>query len=244
MDDARQILQESAAMLDRMQSTDRDRARQRMRADGPGALTSYEVGLLGDEYRAHVRQRAASQKAAQEAARYRATVTRALRPDDITFRNDLLRRLNQHAIDLVVRHGLTVRVSPDGGGWQSGTTVCVPLPVSEAAYAVTLHEMGHALCPDADSRQYANLIEGGHIYAVGGEVGAWRWATKHALVWTCEMQERLYESLLHHPAYRGATEDERWDMSTLLRSACLRVMGKTWTFGQLDERCANLRERP
>jgi hypothetical protein len=40
------------------------------------------------------------------------------------------------------------------------------------------------------------------------------------------MQERMYQSLQHHPAFRAATPDDRWAMSTCLSSACLPRHGQ------------------
>lgn len=247
-DEGARLQWESAARLEKMHDDDRERARQRMRAD-PEALTDYERRLLGREYRDFVRRRdadrQAAQEAAQSAARYRDTVTRSLRPAGIQFRNDLLPRLNQHAIDLAVRHGLTVQRSTNSGGWavQETRTISVPPVVSEETYAVALHEIGHVVSPDADSRQYRNFVEGDALHSLDGELGAWRWAYKHAMVWTLEMQERLYRSLVANPAFRAATDDERWRMGALLTSACLRIEGPTWTFVQLENARAAVRGR-
>jgi hypothetical protein len=239
MDDEREWLRASQASLERMQNIDRDRARARLRTV-PDALTDYEQRLLGVEYSTVMRRRAAEQTAARER---RPSASAALRPTGIIFRNPLLARLNAHAIDLVVRAGLRARRSPDGGGWACAETrtISVPLPINEAGYAVTLHEVAHLTDAQSDSRQFRNWIEDGRLLSVPGELNAWRWAVAHALEWRLEMQEQLYASLQHHPAYRRATADERSEMSLLLSSACFRVTGPTWTFGQLDAKCAAVR---
>jgi hypothetical protein len=55
------------------------------------------------------------------------------------------------------------------------------------------------------------------------------------------MQDRLFSSLASYAA--GATPAERAEMVNLLTSACLRVTGPTWTFGELEERCAAIDAR-
>ncbi len=157
----------------------------------------------------------------------RLAVTAAIRPNGIRFRTGLLEQLNDHAIALAVQHGITVTRSHDGPSWgsQELKQICASAVTSDETYCVFLHEVGHVVSPEADSRQYRNFVEKGFLYAAGGELGAWRFAVKHALTWTAAMQHRLEESLQHHPAFTGATPDEEDAIVDLRAWARARVSG-------------------
>jgi hypothetical protein len=90
-----------------------------------------------------------------------------------------------------------------------------------------LHEVGHIVDPDADSSQYLYTLEhvGGRMsqLAAGGELGAWKWAVEHALIWTAAMQDRLEASLRNHPAFTRATRSDAAALSPCItcgRSSC------------------------
>ncbi len=116
---------------------------------------------------------------------------------------------------------------------------------SEENYAVVLHELGHLVGPDGDSRQCPHVkTTGTHssVIAPSGEIGAWRWAAATALVWTRDMQDCLFESL---QTYRdAATFDERFAMSMCSAEAALRITDRPLTFGELREQSALLRGSP
>jgi hypothetical protein len=243
----RQLRQESEALLDKLQASDRVRARLRLKTAGPHALSDYERRLLGVEYQAERRHKPLPLP--PQAPSPRELVVKELCPHGITFRTPLLQQLNDHAVMLAVQHGITVKRTRDGHGWahQEARVIHAPAVTNEETYAVCLHEMGHIVSPAGDSRQYTYVIKshGDHasLVAPAGEVGAWRWAVDNAVVWTREMQQRLYESLKSY-AY-SATEDERNQMCSCLISACGRMVGRAWgTFAELDAKCADLRGCP
>ena len=146
----------------------------------------------------------------------RVAVETALTPRGIVFRNALLARLNAHAIELCLQHRITAVRSADTGAraHQEARRIVTPAVTNEENYAVTLHELGHILSPDGDSRQYSHVIKDDTMIAVGGELGAWRWAVEHALVWTKPMWDRMYASLLSYR--RRATPAEADEMVQLL----------------------------
>ena len=153
----------------------------------------------------------------------RVAAATALTPRGIVFRTPLLARLNAHAIELCLQHRITATRSADTGGRAhlEARRIVTPAVTNEAHYAVTLHEIGHVVSPDGDSRQYTHVIADDTMIAVGGELGAWRWAVDHALAWTQPMQDRMYGSLLRHR--QRATPAEVGEMVQLLVSASLRV---------------------
>jgi hypothetical protein len=67
-------------------------------------------------------------------------------------------------------------------------------PYAELAYAVSLHELGHA----ATRYQSVALSDYYRQNPIPCEVNAWKWAKAHALVWTPEMQDRMRDSLEAH----------------------------------------------
>ena len=167
----------------------------------------------------------------------------AVRPRDIEFRSIHLDSLNRHVIALAIQHGVNVVARQVGGGGcahAATRTIEIPPVTDETSYAVALHEFGHLLSPDGDSRQYRHVISGNSLIAIGGEIGAWRWALKHAQVWTRGMQDELYRCLL---AYAGAAadDDERFDISSCVTQAALKIADKPWTFKKLNEACASIR---
>jgi hypothetical protein len=240
MNNDRQFLRESAAWLEAMREDDRERARAKY-ISAPASLTAYERDLLADDLWWR-QQQAAAERCRAEVDQLRQDVTAALRPAGIVFRSALLERLNAHAIDVVVQHGIRVSRSPDGGGLahQEERRITVPPATSEEWYAVVLHEVGHIVEPTADSRQYRAIVdtEKGWLLSPLGEVGAWTWAAQHALVWTVAMQDRLFLGLERHAS--SASDDERHAMAQCLTRACLRITGKTWTFGELNEKHGRL----
>ena len=153
----------------------------------------------------------------------RVAVETALTPSGIVFRNELLPRLNAHAIELCVQHGVTAVRSADthGRAFQEARRILTPPVTNEENYAVTLHELGHIVSPEGDSRQYTHVITDDALIAVQGELGAWRWAVAHALVWTKAMQGQMYAALL---SYRHrATPAEADAMVRLLMHAHSRI---------------------
>ena len=148
----------------------------------------------------------------------------ALTPRGIVFRSVRLADLNRHAVDLMAQHGVTARRATDTRGLADpeGRSITTPAVTDEATYAVCLHELAHVVDPDADSRQYPHHIAGGCRIAVGGELGAWRWAHAHAKVWTQPMQDRMYASLLSYR--RHATPAEAAAMVDLLVRASLSIV--------------------
>lgn len=53
----------------------------------------------------------------------------------------------------------------------------LPVPITDSAYAICLHELGHALG------------------RTSSELEAWRWARRHALYWTDEMERAMDKGL-------------------------------------------------
>jgi hypothetical protein len=148
----------------------------------------------------------------------------ALTPRGIVFRNDLLPRLNTHAVDLAVQHGVTVRraTNTHGRADPEGRTITCPAVTDDATYAVFLHELAHVVDPDADSRQFPHHVSDTSLIAVGGELGAWAWAVKHALVWTKPMQEKMHASLLSYRQH--ATPADVTAMAALLVRASMTIV--------------------
>jgi hypothetical protein len=98
------------------------------------------------------RKAAEESKAAQ--ARDRVPVEAALCPTGIVFGNSLLQELNQHAIDVAVRYGITVEADERGEcGWANWEKreISVSAGTSEITYAILLHEVAHIVDPEADS---------------------------------------------------------------------------------------------
>lgn len=232
LEDGRQIRAASDTLLEEMHERDRVRALARLEA-GEG-LTDYERGLVGihairnrqaiDNHRRDVlaQQQASEQR---EAAR-REAVASAIRPSDIVFRSENLERLNAHAISLAVERGLTVVCSGVGGDascTQDSRTITCPPVTDESSYATFLHEFGHTM-PAGDSRQYRHCVTSTNLIAIGGEVGAWRWAIDHALRWTRDMADVLCQSLTSYLAH-ATTSDEREAIADCIACSQARVSG-------------------
>ena len=188
----------------------------------------------------------------QEAARHKAEMRRqavvaAITPRHIVWRHPLFERLNAHAVTLALQYRLRVIRREDGGGCADAErrTIWTPAVVNEAAYAVFLHEVGHAVDPQADSRQYADAVimavpgTPSALVSMQGEIHAWRWAVAHALVWTVAMQNRMYEGLLGY-AGRGSTREQRFQMWSALTVAAGRIADGCWA--DVDDKRARLVE--
>jgi hypothetical protein len=176
------------------------------------------------------------QHRAEQNARHYACA--ALRPKGIEFRTPFLERLNGHAINLAVEHGISIVrcANRDARTYQEARQIYAPAVTNEQTYSTFLHEVGHLLSPAADSRQYRNHETETCLISPLGEIGAWRWAVTNALQWTLEMHENLSASLTTYASH--ATPDERIEMMALVQWACVNVTGPTWTFGELGAKCA------
>jgi hypothetical protein len=241
-----------ADMIDKSVWTDLNFAKRLMVADeklrnAPASLTDADIENLdkyyGNERQARSAREAARAKGDPQANRKRAAVVAALRPKGITFRTAELEQLNDHAIELALLHDVSVKRRTSGNGGSAcfeQRLIETPPVTNEAAYAVFIHELGHIVDPEADSRQYPNIITKTKTISIEGEVGAWRWAVKNALRWTAEMQNRLYEGLTGYQVHAASLE-QRDLMADCLKTSCLRIVDRPWTFAELDARCAAIR---
>jgi hypothetical protein len=233
-------LAESQARLEQMQESDRRRAAARLEREGLGALDDYHRKLLG----LPTREREAREQA--EANRAQATrrkeIAERLRPNGIVFRSEFIEKLCEHAIDLVVKHGITnVYLQHDGGGaaYQESRSISVPPVTNESSYATVLHEIGHLVDPEADSRQHRNVVRKNERLSSDGEIGAWFFAAKNALTWTREMHDDMYYALGVY--YKDlATEDELERIKSFVQWSGLRIADRPLTWDQLQRQCGNL----
>jgi len=86
-----------------------------------------------------------------------------------------------HIADLLKDNDIRHRRTPSGtaGAWTNAREVQNILPVKdEVSYATALHEIGHILLGDQQSR-----------FLVVQERGAWDWAEQNALDWTPAMEK-------------------------------------------------------
>lgn len=231
------FLSESEALLERLRATDIAWARRRF--EKGEALSDRDREVLGvaatvqhsdhdDDHDARV-----------------ARVIKAIRPKGIQFRSELLQRLNDHAADLAVRHNIIVERSEDRWcAFQEERRISVPAVTNEYSYATFLHEVGHIVSPDADSRQYANKVADVSGYpgliSVPGEIGAWHWAVANALTWTREMQDSLFRGLKFYNRHHMTDDDDVQPMRDLVRFAWERVDGRNWSTEALDQRLSEL----
>ncbi len=238
----------SQERLEAMLENDRERAATRLAVHGLSSLSDYERNVLlkWDPRLVAARQQQRSrEKAAEELADRRRWATAVLRPNEIVFRSILLQQLNEHAIELVVKHAINVRRNHDTGGraFSETRTIHVPPVTNEDTYTTLLHECGHVLSTDADSQQFRYVVAkvNGHDSMVSpdGEIGACSWAAANAITWTRGMQDHIFGTLLFYSKF--ATSDERERMVTFVQSAAMKVKGLPWTFGELAEKCALLR---
>jgi hypothetical protein len=232
-------MEASEVFLRRLQESSRATARKKLETD-PKSLSEYERQLLGLDYEPAAPRSRTPQPGPRDLA------IAALCPKDIVFRDPFLKSLNDHVVDLVVRYGIAVKRRPYGSGgaaYNETREISIPPITNESSYCTALHEIGHIVDPDGDSRQYKHVImavgdEPNAMVAPGGEIGAWIWAYRNALKWTLPMQEQMCRSLKYYASQ--ATPDERVSMAMCIRSACLKVTGPTWTFGQLESKCAEV----
>lgn len=124
--------------------------------------------------------------------------------------------LGQHAIDLAVECRISHEPKYIGANASTERRIvrCEPV-LSEPAYAVFLHELGHVVEPKADALQQRHIIDQSGISAPLAECGAWAWAILHTYrspddpetpLWTMPMHDRLNKSI---STYRhDATPDE------------------------------------
>lgn len=217
-------------------------------------LSPYERDLIPvDEYVAFVRdehRRRAREAEAAALKQKRLATIQKLRPAGIVFRTPHLAQLNAHAIALCEAHDVAVELQYDGGGAAHyGTrSVSVPPVTNEDSYAVVLHELGHLLSIEADSRQHRHVIStregmpsGGGMVAPLGEAGAWRWAVAHAKTWTRAMHDHLANSLGHNYVASYAVNDtERALLADVVRESAFKIADKPITFAQLDAVCRSI----
>lgn len=172
-----------------------------------------------DAVEAHARR---DRDAKAEAQRYRDDVIAALRPKDIVFRNSVLETLNDHAIELALEHRIQVIAGGLGiKGSACNRTITVPPVTNFESYACVLHEIGHEVSPEGDSRQFRYVVIDKHLIAIGGEIGAWRWAVSHAKWWMSAMQREMCSALTSYSPH--ATPDERTQMADFIKWANARV---------------------
>jgi hypothetical protein len=89
--------------------------------------------------------------------------------------------MHRHILHLLKHHRIRHSRSQSraGGAWIVAREVCNILPVtSEVSYATALHEIGHILGRDQESR-----------FVVERERGAWDWARQEASTWTPAMEQ-------------------------------------------------------
>lgn len=238
----RRWLRESEQFLEEMQERGRVRARQRLKS-APETLSEYDRQLLGPEVPV---PQVTSSAEPREAASRRKCVADVLTPRGIVFRNLHNEQLNAHAITLALEHHIAVvRCHYDEArAEQEARRAHVPAVTNDQTYAVFLHEVGHVVSPEADSRQYRHAVEKiddsarQALLSPLGEIGAWRFAVTHALTWSAEMQAEMYRCLSSYVP--TATDDERWAMRCFVTEAALKIKDKPWTFGELAENCDRL----
>jgi hypothetical protein len=207
----------------------RSMALERLKA-APDAVSEYDRYLLGDDFEREraivLRAKAEREAAAAAVQRRRNELTAALRPAEIVFRNAHLERLNADVIETALRHNIRVRPVAMGQGafaYSSERLIACPPVTNEFTYAVALHEIGHLVSPDGDSSQYRYVVAEKSCVAIGGEVGAWRWAVAHAgNNWSTEMQGRLYDAMKDYATFANSN-DERLEIAELIHWASRRV---------------------
>jgi hypothetical protein len=230
-DDNREAVARSEALHARIAASEEPyfkRAVHRWKS-APRTLTDYDIWLIRrrdshDGHRAEAARRRGTydepdvEKIAGDAAR-RERVTARLKPAGILWRNEFIRSLNDHAIDLVMSRSLEVVCSGVGGracASQDNRSITVPPVTDESSYAVFLHEFGHVASPEGDSRQFRHQVTEDSLIAIGGEVGAWRDAVTRAKWWTPVMQARLAKSLGSYSSSSFADAEQRRDCDTLI----------------------------
>lgn len=177
----------------------------------------------------------------------RQAVIEALRPKGIVFRSTFLEALNTHAIDLAVKFNVTVQRNTRGTnawGCQERQKIFCPAVTDEETYATCLHEIGHVVDPNADSRQYAHHFSDDQTWllSVEGECGAWAWAAKHASQWTVTMQEHLFASLRGYAI--GADTAKKQAIAACVQLAAKNISDRPWTPEQVRHKCAELERIP
>ncbi len=126
-------------------------------------------------------------------------------------------RRRRHVEALAREHSITVvwGSTPFGGtAWPTQTVRVVYLPtgrdglLTDALYAVALHEIGHIVSPAANEPGLReDKYDDGMPMRPLSEPRAWRWAREHAQPrWTMEMQRELDDSLGTYVRY--ATPEE------------------------------------
>ena len=246
----RQWLHEADTFCRQVEEAARVEAQKKLDDVGPDSLTPRERTLLGLDWmpRPHVKPIAMPRPHVKPPAPSpREVAAAALCPKHTKFRTPFLKQLNDHAIELTVRYGLTVKRNADGGkasARKEARWIQVPPVTNEGAYATFLHELGHVVEVDADSFQYEYVVKyddrkSRSIVAPPAEVAAWRWAVGIAIAWTTPMQQCMHRALLSYASHANSVE--RRDMVACLCDAHLQVRGETWSVDELSAKCQELR---
>jgi hypothetical protein len=109
--------------------------------------------------------------------------------------------MDPHIAGLLKHHHIRHSRQPrEPGAWASSRKVQNILPVnSEVSYATALHEIGHILGGDQQSR-----------FLVVQERGAWDWAQQHALTWTPAMKEERRRRMAEYEAFGPRATGPDW----------------------------------
>jgi hypothetical protein len=134
---------------------------------------------------------------------------RASRPTSLAgFYEDLLQREARELHATIVWSAVPVL---NGAAWPDPRlrVLYLPRPVTDAAFSIALHEIGHLVDPPSDKYRSCRRADGvlASLVSPLGECSAWRWARARAgRLWTVECQSALDWALGTYVQY--ATVDE------------------------------------
>jgi hypothetical protein len=154
-----------------------------------------------------------------------------VRAKGFVARTPFIEKLVAHGEALVRTHNVRVRACRTGSGGAASygqrQVECAPI-TDEASYSTFLHEMGHLLSPEGDSRQHRHVIvkdfagiAGDSLVSIGGECGAWAWAIRNAETWTRAMHDDLVDGLSHYARYANGERERDCLRGAVIASSCL-----------------------
>jgi hypothetical protein len=117
---------------------------------------------------------------------------------------------------LATQLGVTIRwnaLPVNGYAWQTLREIEVSPVVSEEAYAVAGHELGHIAEPCQPTHTPRPRLSAVGSVCCACELAAWRWAARHLGQFTLAMHTELASSLLTYTRY--ASEDEQRQIDRL-----------------------------